>query len=268
MKKIILAVLVALAITLSGCAKGEITLDISRWGAADVSCKLITAPLLKGVLGSFQDEFKQDGYVITDVQDGDMSGFKAFKHYKNVGDIKDSKVLEAFRFDKLKQAVDTNKEKDTQDKNKKEDMPIAPAPAPTPTDTAPKSMVNIKQGLLFDTISVKTGLNLNPSANMSSPEVKFMLDNVFKQMELKFILKLPTATDSNDASQVSDDGKTLTWNLALGGTTPINATVTYLNPVKAASWLAILVLICLGAFLYHNYKKHKKPEVVKDGTAK
>jgi len=268
MKKFILAILVACAVTLSGCAKGEITLDISRWGAADVRCKLVTVSLLRGALGSFQDEFNQDGYTITDVQEGDMTGFSAFKHYKNVTDIKDSKVLEAFRFDKLKQAVDSNKEKDNKGKDQKEEKPATPAPESKPSETAPKSMVNVKQGLLFDTISVKTGLNLNPSASMSSPEVKFMLDNVFKQMELKFILKLPTATDSNDAYQVSEDGKTLTWNLALGGTTPINATVTYLNPVKAASWIAIVVLICLGAFLYRNYKKHKKSEVAKDETAK
>ena len=264
MKKIILAALMTLTVLLSGCAKGEITLNISRWGAADVNCKLVTAPMLKGALSSFQNEFKDDGYVISDVKNGDMEGFNAFKHYKNISDIKDSKVLDAFRFDKLKQAVNENKEKD-----KNSPAPAAPAnPAPAPAKTAEKSMVAIKQGLLFDTVSVKTGLNLEPSASMSSPEVKFLLDNVFKQMELKFILKLPTATDSNDATEVSDDGKTLTWKLALGGTTPIDATVTYLNPIKAASWLAIVVLIGLGTFLYRNYKKHKKPEVVDNGVKK
>ena len=261
MKKIILAVLMLLTIALSGCARGEITLNVSRWGAADVNCKLVTVPVLTGALGSFQNEFKDDGYLITEVKDGDMSGFNASKHYQNIADIKDSKVLEAFRFDKLKQAVEDNKDKD-----KKEQQPAAPPQAQIPAPK--KSMVNIKQGLLFDTISVKTGLNLDPTGSKTSPEVKFMLDNVFKQMELKFILKLPTATDSNDATQVSDDGKTLTWNLALGGSTPINATVTYLNPIKAASWAALLLLVCLGVFLYRNYKKHKKPEVADNGIAK
>jgi len=42
MKKIILAVLMLLTIALSGCARGEITLNVSRWGAADVNCKLVT----------------------------------------------------------------------------------------------------------------------------------------------------------------------------------------------------------------------------------
>jgi len=267
MKKIILAVLLFFTLALSGCAKGEITLDVSRWGAADVNCKLVTASVLKGALTSFQDEFKEDGYTITEAKDGDMEGFNAIKHYNKISEIKDSKVLDAFRFDKLKQAVDKNKDKTAKGQPDKT-APQTPATQTPAKENTEKSMVSIQQGLLFDTVSVKTGLNLEPSDSTSSPEVKFLLNNIFKQMELKFILKLPTATDSNDATQVSEDGRTLTWNLALGGSTPINATVTYLNPIKAASWVAILVLLALGTFLYRNYKRHEKKEVINNGTAK
>lgn len=250
MKKIFLPILLLLVLMVSGCAKGEITLELSRWGAADVSCKLVAAPMLQGALTSFQDEFKNDDYNVVPAKMGDLSGFEARKHYSNVADIKDSKVLETFSFNKLKTAADKHE-------GKKDDPKSAPA-EPAKKASTEKSMVRVQQGLLFDTVTVNTGLNLEPGGAKQSPEAKFLLDNVFKQMELKFIVKLPTAVDSSDATTVSADGKTLTWNLALGGATPINAQLTYMNPIKAASWAALVGISILGAILYRSYKKNRR----------
>lgn len=276
MKRLILGTLLGLSVLLSGCAKGVITLDITRMGAADVSCKLVAVPMLSSALSSFSDEFKNDGYDVLEVKDGDMSGFDARKHYSKISDIKDSKVLETFKFDKLKQAAVDSKtggsEKKTETKAEKgavEEKKASEQKADiVKTPAQEKSMVTIKPGLLFDTVTVKTGLNLDPGVNKQSPEAKFLLNNVFNKMDLKFVVNLPTKADSSDATTVSEDGKSLTWNIAVGQSTPINATITYLNPIKAASWAAVVVLIIIGGILYHSYKIRKAQKVVADGSKK
>ena len=56
MRKILLAIFILITVLLSGCAKGEITLDISRMGAADVNCKLVANPILASGLQSFKQD--------------------------------------------------------------------------------------------------------------------------------------------------------------------------------------------------------------------
>ena len=72
MKKIFLLLLICLTVGLTGCARGVITLDISRMGAADIDCKLVAVPVLAKGLDSFRSDFSKDGYAVSDVADGDM----------------------------------------------------------------------------------------------------------------------------------------------------------------------------------------------------
>lgn len=247
MKKYFLAFFLISAFFLSGCAKGEITLDISRWGAADVSCKVVAAPILRQALGSFEKDFTEDGYQVIAAKDHDMEGFEARKHYANLRDIKDSKVLETFRFEKLQQAAQKNTGTKAAPEQPKAEAKTNPS----------KAMLTVEPGLLFDRVIVNTGLNMN-GGKEASPEAKVLLGSIFKDMELKFVVKLPVAADSSDATTVSEDGKTLTWNLALGSSTPINATITYLNPIKAASWCGGIILLAMGVGFYYSYAKRKK----------
>ncbi len=73
---------------------------------------------------------------------------------------------------------------------------------------------------------------------------------------LRFTLVLPTAVDDTNATQVSDDRRVLTWKLPLGEETTMDATVTYLNPVKAAGWL--MVLLVVGGVGNAYYRKRKR----------
>lgn len=82
-----------------------------------------------------------------------------------------------------------------------------------------------------------------PKEELKNRDAQAVLQNVLKQFDLRFTLVLPTGVDATNATQVSDDKRILTWKLPLGEETPMEATVTYLNPVKAAGWLMVLLVV-------------------------
>ncbi len=244
MKKIFLLFLLCAAMCLTGCAKGVITLDISRMGAADIDCKLVAVPILAKGLDSFSKDFAADGYTVNTVTDGDMKGFLAHKHYNRIGEVKDSKVLEVFRFDKLQKVIDGGKAKD--------------ASAVPKTETTAKPMLVVEEGLLFDTVTVNTHLNLQVNKEQNSKgNEQWIMANLIKQVDLRFVLKLPTRVAQTNAATVSEDGRTMTWVLAMGEDNPMEARVTYCNPLKAAGWLLGVSLLGGVAFLFWR-RRHKR----------
>ena len=250
MKKIFMLLLLFLTMCLAGCAKGVITLDISRMGAADIDCKLVAVPILTKGLDSFRRDFTEDGYTVNTVNDGEMKGFLAHKHYARISDVKDSKVLEAFRFEKLQKVLDSGKAKD--------------APAATKNSTVVKPMLVVDKGLLFDTVTVNTHLNLkaNPE-KISKHNEQWIMENLIKQIDLRFVLKLPTRVTKTNASIVSEDGRTMTWVLSIGDDNPMQATVTYCNPFKAVGWLLGILLLGGGAYVLwrrHNHLRGRNNE--------
>lgn len=244
MKKIFLLLLLSVTMFLTGCAKGIITLDISRMGAADIDCKLVAAPILAKGLDSFRNDFAEDGYTVNMVTEGDMKGFLAHKHYANINEVKNSKVLEVFRFDKLQKVMDGGKS---------ENGAVLPK-----AETTPKPMLVVDRGLLFDTVTVNTHLDLkvDKGQNFKGNE-RWIMENLIKQIDLRFVLKLPTRVNQTNSTIVSEDGRTMTWILAMGGDNPMQASVTYCNPFKAAGWGLGLSLLGVGAYIFWRKRQSR-----------
>ena len=97
-----------------------------------------------------------------------------------------------------------------------------------------------------------------PKEELKNRDAQAVLQNVLKQFDLRFTLVLPTGVDATNATQVSDDKRILTWKLPLGEETPMEATVTYLNPVKAAG--SLMVLLVVGGVGNAYYRKRKRME--------
>lgn len=246
MKKIMLLGCLLLSLLFSGCTKGHITMEITRLGAADLTCKLVTAPVLKPTVDAFEEDFRKDGYGVRPAKEGQYEGFVATKHYNQVKDIKDSKVLKTFDIRTWEQAAQDAAGPQNGEKAK---------PAQVSREKK-EPVVRLQGGLLFDTISVHTGINMAPKEELKNRDAQAVLQSIMKQFDLRFTLVLPTAVDDTNATQVSDDKRTLTWKLPLGEETPMDATVTYLNPVKAAGWL--MVLLVVGGVGNAYYRKRKR----------
>ena len=83
------------------------------------------------------------------------------------------------------------------------------------------------------------------------------------QFDLRFILKLPTRVDSANATSVSEDGRVLMWRLPLGEDSDLDASVTYLNPMKAAGWIVLIgILGGLGSVYFRKRRREKALEAL------
>jgi len=251
MKKLFAALLLILTMLLGGCAKGHITLQVSRLGAAELTCQLMSVPVLKPTVDSFQEDFRKDGYRIREATEGDYSGFIAHKHYNQLKDIKDSKVLKTFDFKTWQKAARSAVQ---------QGQPAQPAEPVKPSGETGKGkpVVTMQGGLLFDTISVDTGIDMGETEDVKNKDARAVLKNILRQFDLQFTLVLPAAVDDTNASKLSDDRKTLTWQLPLGEKVPLEARVRYLNPVKAAGWVMVVLVVGTVITAYTHKKRRRK----------
>lgn len=235
MKKItVILCLLLLTVLSAGCAKGEVVMELSRLGSADIQCKLVAIPLVASQLGSVRDDFVEDGFQVEDVKEEKMEGFLAKKHFANVSEVNQTKIMQGFKLNKNKNQA-AGKQGEIQATELK------------------KTTVVFTQGLLFDTVAVNTHLDLRSSEKDESKESKWLVKNLLQQVELRFVLKLPTTVDSSNASRSPDNGKTLVWDLVLGEDNELQAQVTYLNPFKAGG--LALVLVVVGGLVWFRKKR-------------
>lgn len=124
-------------------------------------------------------------------------------------------------------------------------------------------VVTYHGGLLFDTVSVHKTVQLSPREAMKDPRTAGILRSIMGQFDLRFILKLPTRVDSANATSVSEDGRVLMWRLPLGEDSDLDASVTYLNPMKAAGWIVLIgILGGLGSVYFRKRRREKALEAL------
>ncbi|MGE4588289.1 MAG: hypothetical protein AB7E34_01745 [Acidaminococcaceae bacterium] len=224
-----------LTIALTGCAKGEVVMELSRFGSADIECKIVAMPLVASQLTSVKEDFSSDGFQVENINEDKMQGFIAKKHFKSLDELNRAKIVRGFQLNKNKNNNQTDTEKNAGSKVK-------------------NTAVVYKQGLLFDTVAVNTHLDLRANKKDEHKESQWLVKNLLQQVNLRFVLKLPTASDSSNATTSPDGGKTLVWDLVLGEDNELSAQVTYLNPYKASG----LFIAALGAGIIFWRKKRRK----------
>lgn len=221
-----------LTIALTGCAKGEVVMELSRFGSANIECKIVAMPLVASQLTSVKEDFSSDGFQVENINEDKMQGFIAKKHFNSLDELNKTKIVRGFELNKNRTQTDTAKSTESESK---------------------KAAVIYKQGLLFDTVAVNTHLDLRANKKDETKESQWLVKNLLQQVNLRFVLKLPTAADSSNATTSPDGGKTLVWDLILGEDNELSAQVTYLNPYKAGG----LLIAALGAGIIFWRKKRR-----------
>ncbi|MGX9707877.1 DUF3153 domain-containing protein [Laceyella tengchongensis] len=95
-----------------------------------------------------------------------------------------------------------------------------------------------QQGLWFHQMQLHTKVDMN---GLNLP----MLND---GADLRFILTLPIEPQTHNATTVSADGKTLTWQIVPGEVTPIDLNVRYPNFIAWGVTLLILVILAGAAW--------------------
>lgn len=271
--KILKVLLVAImAFTLSGCVKFNQTMEIKKNGTLNYNLiYAVNKSLLQGQNSIFdEDDIKQlqeKGFTVTDYEDDEMKGSIVSKNgilidsissddknavyeltsvvsddekdnsklfYVKKGFFKNTYVAN-FKFDSSSVSDSSNinmrNEDGTEDDFTKDDM--------TSDD-------------IFDTTddgSDSTGSDSDMSA---------LMDQYMKNMDLKFIVKLPYAAISNNATTKSSDNKELTWDLTkITKDDSIKFEFSLYNITNIVILVAGVVLVVAVVFFIIKKKKGK-----------
>ena len=238
-------------IVTTGCVKGEILMEIGRTGSATLNTKILVPAVLKENLSLLKSKFAQDQFKVIDIKENNLEGFRAVRTFDNISQMREISVFRKIELPKSqKSSVKVENEKQIAGK----ELEKNPDKANLET-VVKKPQVTVERGFLFDKYKVDLVVDLRTGDKIAPKEENWLIKNLLAQIDLKFILKLPTAIELSNANKVSEDGKTLVWNLILGEENHIVAETTMLN-LKTAGFLFIGLMAVVGVGFY-NYKKRK-----------
>lgn len=248
-RKIALYILMVLIIVFtSGCVKGEITLDIGRSGSAELSTKVLVLSFLRDNLAPLKDKFAQDQFEVMDIKETGMEGFHATRKFSNISKMKDISIFKGLNIqENLSRVPTTSKESGKQDVNKE-------SSGVTAAKSVKEPVLLVEKGLIWDKYKINANVDLGSKYNSSGDENP-LVKRILSQIDLKFIVKLPVKSTKTNATQVSEDGRTLVWQLSLGENNQVVAEAEMLNLVNVGGILG--VLLCLGGFGWYKYRRTK-----------
>ena len=230
MKKVLslIAVMAILLVALTGCVSVNYEVTLNKDGTADVAY----------IYGFEKEMLEQLGASAEDMT-SDMKANAETSNYQ-IEAYSDDKV-EGF---KAKKHIENLSELSLEDAFGSENV----------KDSEENQIKIEKKGS-------KTVYSQNASIDLSG-----MDESTESMVTMKYIIKLPVKVGENNASEVSEDGKTLTWNLKAGETNEISfeAESNYLNTIIMISIAILLVIIILIVVFLNKGKKNKKSDELVD----
>lgn len=89
-------------------------------------------------------------------------------------------------------------------------------------------------------------------------DLSAMGENAESIVTLKYVIKLPVKAGDNNASEISEDGKTLTWNLKAGEVNEINFQASGNSSVMMIILIiAVVVIVAIAVILIFSKKSQK-----------
>lgn len=230
MKKVLslIAVMAILLVALTGCVSVNYEVTLNKDGTADVAY----------IYGFEKEMLEQLGASAEDMT-SDMKANAETSNYQ-IEAYSDDKV-EGF---KAKKHIENLSELSLEDAFGSENV----------KDSEENQIKIEKKG-------PKTVYSQNASIDLSG-----MDESTESMVTMKYVIKLPVKVGENNASEVSEDGKTLTWNLKAGETNEISfeAESNYLTTIIMISIAILLVIIILIVVFLNKGKKNKKSDELVD----
>ena len=247
-----LLILLICVFLLSGCVKETISMDIKSDKSMTLSGKVLV-----------KEEFKEDfdetynsedltkaGFKVTTVTEDGYSGYLITKEFKNIDDLSKNNNIQIDISGIFQDKVDFNKLftktsdffKDTY----KALFLFASNTEEEETESNLDSDTLVEEG----NDSLYTDDDETESTEIEG--LDDLANTLTAGMEFKYVVTLPVKPKSHNASTVSEDGKTLTWNLATSEASNIqyefsllNMTHIYMIAGGAAGVLLVIVVIAL-----------------------
>lgn len=240
----IIAILTIILLTLTGCANINYDIKLNEDGSGDIVYTMgYDKSFLKSMgvettsvknddsLNDMKKEAEAKGYTIEDYEDDNTYGFKASKHVNNIQE----------EFNMNDEVSDNNEEVER---------------------------IIYEKTLLKTKYSQDSKIDLT---NMEEDEDAAILKALMAQMKISYRITLPFKATSNNATTVSEDGKTLEWVLKVGEINEIKFEAAKDYGMYALLGLAVvLVIVAAGSVILSRKAKKtveaKPVEVKKEET--
>lgn len=213
LKKILFAaILFTFTILLTGCAEAIIHVTANKDGSSDIEYKLNLNKSTLALLASsgtgdpleeMKNSFKHKGFKVENYNTDQTTGVIAKKHFKTAEEV----------------ASFYN----TNDLGNVGSMP----------------KVTVTKGFFIDKYVLDGDVDLSKMTSSTGTEQDLISNAMLSQIKMKFMLTLPVKTDSNNAAEVTDNGKTLSWNLVPGENNKIKLEASTPNIVSIAAVSAV-----------------------------
>lgn len=232
----IIAILGIILLTLTGCANVNYDIKLNKDGSGDIAYVIGYDKSFLASIGvetsslendnsfeEMEEQAKQNGYTIEKYEDDNTYGFKATKHANNI-----------------QEDFDVNNEVDT--------------------DSEESGRIMYEKTLLKTKFSQSSKIDLTDV--ISDDEDAAMLKAVMGQMKISYKITLPFRVGSNNATTVSEDGKTIEWVLKVGEANEVKFEASQDYGMYALAVLA-LILVIVAAVAVILSKKAKKTSEAK-----
>ncbi|MCI9287565.1 MAG: hypothetical protein HFJ57_06355 [Clostridia bacterium] len=232
----LIVILGIILFTLTGCANVNYDIKLNKDGSGDITYVIGYDKSFLASIGvetsslendnsfsEMEEQAKQNGYTIEKYEDDNTYGFKATKHANNIQE----------EFDLNDEAGSNNAE---------------------------TSKIMYEKTLLKTRYYQDSKVDLTDI--LSDNEEAAMLKAVMSQMKVSYRITLPFRVGSNNATIVSEDGKTIEWTLKVGEVNEIKFEASQDYGMYALLGLAV-VLVIVAVVSVFLFKKAKKTEKVK-----
>lgn len=234
MTSLVIVMMITLMV-LTGCANVNMKVKLNEDGSADISYvmgynkEFLTSMNVKVEDLENEESFtetmeaaRDDGYTVTKYEDDSVFGFQAVKH---VNHVKEFSVQDAT-------GEATEVENDS---------------------------IQYEKSFLKTVYSQDSKMDLtNMNTYEEDAQTSAMINMMMKQMKITYQITLPFKVGDHNATTVSEDGKTLTWEIKAGEINEIKFIAMQDYTMFLMAGIIILVVIIVVAIILIIMKKRKK----------
>jgi len=223
-RTLVALMILVLTMILSGCASATIQLKINSDGSSDLNYKIGVEETTLGMMaGTGQDPFAQitenakaKGFTTETYKEAGYAGVIAKKHLANVDELASLNLL-----------------------GNEEGLPG----------------LKIEKGFFETKYVIDGDFDLSSMKANTGSESDAMSNSIIQQFDVKYVLSMPEAIGKNNATSVSADKKTLTWQLKPGENNKIQMEAAVKNTANIAIVVGIIVVVLIGGVLIGMKKK-------------
>ncbi|MBS7530332.1 DUF3153 domain-containing protein [Hazenella sp. IB182353] len=235
-------------VMLTGCVNASMHVTVNWDGSGSYEVKITANELIANQFYDIIDRLEQQGYTVKEVTEGEEKGWIATKEVDSVADEPPMIDLgeeagSALHFFQKRTASTSSQQYATED--------------PSFTDLG--EGVKMENNLFTTSITFDDQVDLT-SLSDTEGELGGLGDLVFNQVNLDFILTLPLAADDHNATKVSEDGRTLTWELKPGEINPIQVTLDIPNILTWGIILLVVFIMIVALIVYLVLRRRKKKD--------